>query len=607
MKTTEQPPFSRRKWLGLASVTAAGSGLLAASARADDASAAPDNTNGTRTYNIRDFGAKGDGTTLDTAALQAAIDACNKDQGGTVLVPAGTFVIGTTELKSNVTLHIAAQGILLGSDHGKDYFPADAIPLHGDSTLEDGNTGLLFAVNAENITVEGPGLIDGRGSQFHGPVRGAPSPAGISGSHRPYHLMFYQCKHLRIRDIFLKDCAFHSMRIVQCSYAWFSGIHLHSRVISNNDGFHFISCEYMHVSDCDIQCGDDACALFGSCRFVTVTDCTFSTRWSVFRFGGGSAENITVSNCIIDVVFGCPIKLHGSPNSRFENMSFSNLVMNHVTGPISIGLGARGRRRSAALPAGGQTNAPAAMVAGTETNTVANSETNLPYSTNFLAGGFAPEPTPDDLAQVPGIIRNISFNHIRATVVKPFPLPDTDWKSSYNPGEVFSCIGLNAVGAGWLENISFNDVHITFPGGGTAEQAAVRDVPKAIGEYYAAGVFPAYALYARQVRGLTLQNVRFEIAASDLRPAIVFDHVSDAAVNGLGVQGDPDAESALRFIESQDVLLSATRLLKPAAIFLQVEGATNAGITIDGGDISKATTPVTFKNGADDKCVKLHS
>ena len=603
---TEQNPLSRRKWLAAASTVAAsaGAGFLAAKANAAEpekiiSSGSP----GARIYDIRDFGAKGDGVTLDTKALQSAIDACNKDQGGTVLVPAGTFVIGTTELKSNVALHIAAQGILLGSDHGPDYFAAAAIPLHGDSTLEDGNTGLLFAVNAENVTVEGPGMIDGRGSQFHGPKRGDPSPAGISGAKRPYHLMFYQCKHLRIRDIFLKDCAFHSMRIVQCSYAWFSGIHLRSRVISNNDGFHFISCEYMHVANCDIQCQDDACALFGSCRFVTVTDCTFSTRWSVFRFGGGVAENIAVSNCIIDVVFGCPIKLHGSANSRFENMSFSNLIMNHVTGPISIGLGAR--RRRSEIPASGQTNSVAGAIASANTNIVTSPATKSVANTNNLPGGFAPEPTPEELAQTTGIIRNISFSGIRATVAKPFPLPESEWTSNYNPGEVFSCIGLNAVGAGWLENISFDDIHITFPGGGTAEQAAVRDVPKAIGEYYAAGVFPAWAIYARQVRGLTLNNVRFEIAASDLRPAVVFDHVSDAAMNGLSVQGDKDAESVLRFIESQDVLLSATKLLKPASIFLQVEGAANENITLDGGDISKAATPLVFKNGALEKSVKL--
>ena len=94
-----------------------------------------DATAGTRTYNITDFGAKGDGKTLATQALQAAIDACHKDQGGTVLVPAGVFVIGTVVMKSNVTLHIAAQGKLLGSADGHQYHAADAIPLRSSSAL----------------------------------------------------------------------------------------------------------------------------------------------------------------------------------------------------------------------------------------------------------------------------------------------------------------------------------------------------------------------------------------------------------------------------------------------------------------------------------------
>jgi len=579
MNTNEQNSLSRRKWLAAAStvVASAGTGLLAANASAAEpekiiSSGSP----GARIYDLRDFGAKGDGVTLDTAALQAAIDACHKDQGGTVLVPAGVFVIGTVELKSNVTLHIAAQGVLLGSDDGKQYYAADAIPLHGDSTLEDGNVGLLFAVNAENVTVEGPGMIDGRGARFRSAVRGGPTPAGISGSHRPYHLMFYQCKNLTVRDIFLKDSAFHSMRIVQCTFAWFSGIHLHSRVIHNNDGFHFISCEYVHVTNCDIQCQDDACALFGSCKFVTVTNCSFSTRWSVFRFGGGVAENITVSNCLIYETYGCPVKMRCSPGSRFENISFANLVLKDVTGPFSIGNGPRRRRPPETQP-----------------GAVPNTQTNAPPADEF----DAPQPL--------GICRNISFNGIRCTVTKPVPLRDAEFASTYNPGEIFSCITLNAFDEAFLENISFNDVHVTFPGGGTAEQAAVRDVPKIAGEYYAIGVPPAYALFARNVRGLTLNNVRFEMAAPDLRPAVVFDHVSDAAVNGLSVQGNPEAESALRFIESQDVLLSATKLLNPAAIFLQVEGAANAGITVDGGDISKAATPLAFKNGATEKSVKL--
>src|SRR5690348_16850421 len=99
---------SRRNWLEKISTASVGAGILATATpnvRAVDPMPGSANTLGTRIYNIRDFGAKGDGTTLDTAAVQSAIDACTKDQGGTVLVPAGNFLIGPIELKSNITLH----------------------------------------------------------------------------------------------------------------------------------------------------------------------------------------------------------------------------------------------------------------------------------------------------------------------------------------------------------------------------------------------------------------------------------------------------------------------------------------------------------------------
>ena len=265
-----------------------------------------------------------------------------------------------------------------------------------------------------------------------------------------------------------------------------------------------------------MQCQDDACALFGSCQFITVTNCSFSTRWSVFRFGGGEAENITVSNCLIYDTYGCPIKMRGGEGPRLENISFSNLVMTNVTGPISICLG------------------PA----------------------NRLPGDTAPPHTE-------GIVRNISFRGIRATVSVPVQFPDVPFTIGYNPGEIKSCIGVSGVGA-YIENISFDDLHVTFPGGGTAADGAVRDVPKVVGEYYAAGVFPAYALYARNVRGLTLNNVRFEVSGAELRPAVVFDHVEDAAVNGLSLEADPGAESVARFIDSRDVLLNAVRVISRA-------------------------------------------
>ena len=142
MGCDDDPNFSRRKWLRVISGASIGGGLVGATsfgAQPPGTSASSDNERGTRTHNVRDFGAKGDGATLDTAAVQAAIDKCHQEQGGVVLVPAGVFVIGTLELKSNVTLRLAAQGKLLGSADGKQYHAVDAIPLSGDSTLNDGN------------------------------------------------------------------------------------------------------------------------------------------------------------------------------------------------------------------------------------------------------------------------------------------------------------------------------------------------------------------------------------------------------------------------------------------------------------------------------------
>jgi hypothetical protein len=535
-----------------------------------DAEAAPAHTKpaastadlGARIYNIRSYGAKGDKTTVDTAALQAAIDACAADGGGTVLVPAGTFVIGTAELKSNVTLHIAAGGTLLGSADGRQYHAVDAIPLRGDTTLNDGNWALLFAVKAANVSIEGPGTIDGQGAQFHSPVRGTPPPSGIGGNKRPYHILVYQSENFSVRDISLLDCAYHSIRIIESQRIHLDSIYIHNRVNSNNDGFHFISTQYATVSNCIVKCGDDACAMFGSCQFITVTNSYFSTRWSVFRFGGGHAGNIAISNCVLHQVYGCPMKFQGDPGSRFENISFADLVLDDVTGPISISVG-KGQPRPSDAP--------------------------------------LPEPPP------PVVVRNISFSNIHGNVTTnpPHQLSESTLGVGSRPGEAHSAIVLNAIDDAVLENISFSNVHLTFGGGGTAEEAARRDMPKVFGEYFELGPIPAYGLYARNARGLTLQNVRFQVSTPELRPAVIFDHVEDAAFNGFSVEGNKDAESVLRFIDSKQTLISAARVLTPSPPFLQLEGEGNEGIIIDGGDLSQAASAVTFKYGASESQVKL--
>lgn len=559
--------LSRRQWGVLAAAPLVGAALSsrAAGAVATGSAAANEKLFGAQIYNVRDFGAAGDGKTLDTAAVQSAIDACHTARGGTVLVPGGDFLVGTLELKSNVTLHLAAQGRLLGSPNPADFRAGNGIP------PSNGNIVLLSAVDADNVIIEGPGTIDGQGAKFYtgkGDMTGPGQDSSKGYFQRPHLLVFHRCRNLLIRDVFLTNSAYHCCRVLDCRHVRFDGVRIHNRVNKNNDGFHFRSSEHVTVSNCDVACQDDACALFGSNRFVTVTNCTFSTRWSIFRFGGGQCRDIAISNCLIYETYGCPIKMRCGSNSRLENISFNNLVMRDVTGPISIGLDSS-RRRPSTSP--------------------------------------TPNPTSNPTTQPrePGVVRNISFNAIRATVVATGgQFEDMGFEQSYRPGETRTCVSLNGVGADFLENISLTDVHITYEGGGTAEEAAA-DVPKVAGEYFEIGTPPAYGVYARNVRGLTLHNVRVETKTPDLRPAVLFDHVHDAAVNGLSAAGNPQARSVLRIINSKDVLVSAARVLSPASTFLRLEGDANTSIVIDGGSITKAGKPLACAEGTDPKAVTL--
>jgi polygalacturonase len=549
--------LSRRQLLAYSSASSVAASVCALTrrTRAAQVLATEQKDLGARVYNIADFGAVGDGVTLSTTAVQNAIDTCTKDGGGTVLVPAGDFVIGTIELKSNVTLKLAAKGRLLGSPKIEHYKAGNNIP------PGNGNIVMISAANAENIRIEGPGTIDGNGAKFftgRGDMTGPGQNSAQGYYQRPHLLIFYRCRNLAMRDVFLTASAYHCARILQCQRVVLDAVRIHNRVNLNNDGFHINSSQYVHIANCDVTCQDDACALFGSNKFVTVTNCTFSTRWSVFRFGGGEAENITISNCVIYDTYGCPIKARFGPRSRFENISFSNLVLRNVTGPISLGLDST--RRTA--------NANSQPVAR-------------------------------------GVVRNVTFNGVRATVVAEGKQhEDLPWPQKFRPGETRQCIVLNGVGEDYLEDISFQDVQVTYEGGGTAEEAN-REVPKLAGEYFEIGTPPAYGMYARNVRGLSLNNVRFEVNTPDLRPAMVFENVSDAGVHAMSAEANPKADSLLRFRNVREVLLSACRVLTAGAAFLHLVGPDNANIRIDGGDISKAAKPLVLSRGATAKAVKL--
>src|SRR4051812_21985364 len=410
--------ISRRQWGALAAAPLVGAALARRATASPDAGAVSldEKLLGARVYNVRDFGAAGDGKTLDTNAVQSAIDTCHRDRGGTVLVPAGDFLVGTLELKSNVTLHLAAAGRLLGSANPGDFHAGNGIP------PSNGNVVLLSAADAENVTIEGRGTIDGQGAKFYtgrGDMTGPGQDSSQGYVQRPHLLVFFRCRNLLVRDVFLTNSAYHCCRILESRHVHLDGVRIHNRVNKNNDGFHLRSSEHVRISNCDVACQDDACALFGSNRFVTVTNCTFSTRWSIFRFGGGQCRDIAVSNCLIYETYGCPIKMRCGAGSRLENISFNNLVMRDVTGPISIGLSSTRRRSTTTAPSTESTSNPSTR----------------PFER--------------------GVVRNISFNSIRATVVATGgQYEDMGFQQSYRPGETRTCVTLNGVGDDFLENIS---------------------------------------------------------------------------------------------------------------------------------------------------------
>jgi len=133
-------------------------------------------------------------------------------------------------------------------------------------------------------------------------------------------------------------------------------------------------------------------------------------------------------------------------------------------------------------------------------------------------------------------------------------------------------------------------------------------VPQHNGEYFELGRLPAYALFARNVRGLTLSNVRFEVQKPDVRPAIILRRVEDAAINAINVQGNPQAMPAtVRMVDTKQTLISAARLLTPANVFLRVEGAGSENIIVDGGDLTKAEKPTSVGDGASEQAVKVRA
>lgn len=295
---------------------------------------------------IADCGAVADGKTVNTRAIQAAVDACAAQGGGTVLVPAGVWVTGSVGLKSRVTLRLEAGATLRGSPSIDDY------PANGFKHLEMGDTrSLLWALHQNDVSICGEGtieLVDRPFFDWNNLRTGLPAAKDallqdwqrqqcvVTAGNRPNQpIFFHDCHHLRVEGITIRNSPCWTLTFSCCEDIQVRGIRIENNLqVPNNDGIHFSGSKNIVVSDCIIRGGDDSLAFTGItnpdsvCERITVTNCILTSRSAGVRLGhlSGKVRDVAISNLVMhDCSRGFAIQ--AGDGGWVENVVINNVVM----------------------------------------------------------------------------------------------------------------------------------------------------------------------------------------------------------------------------------------------------------------------------------------
>lgn len=459
-------------------------------------------TNKTKIFNIKTYGAVGDGVNLNTEAIQKAIDTCHADGGGVVRVPAGDFVLGTVYLKSHITLSLDHGASLLGSLDIKDY-PVDKL-----CPSREGNSEcLLYAEDATDIRLEGLGTIDGRGKP-----KFFPKNAGLEGKdNRPRLIRFENCENLTFSGLTYKNPAFWGIHLVDCRQVHFTDIKIRFRNNhSNNDGIDLDACENVLIENCDIISGDDAICLKSTlkpCRNIAVRNCDVSSHTAALKLGTsttGGFVDVDVSNCHF---YDCPmggIKLQIVDGGRMEKINIRRIVMDDVGSPLFLRLGNRGRTY------GGNTHTGPNTGSGQAEGRAVGSIKDIRISDVVATVTF------EDRDRVPEA-------QAKGDVSMNFPEPGFRIEAQAGP------IMIAGIPGHYIEDVVLENIQISYPGGGTLENAKYV-VPEDIARYpeqYFFGVLPSWGAYIRHARNVEFKNVEMQIRKPDKRNKIVLDDVEN--------------------------------------------------------------------------------
>jgi hypothetical protein len=262
-------------------------------------------------FDIREFGATGDGHTLDTAAINQAIEACHRSGGGQVRLPPGRYLSGTVHLRSRVTLYFDAGALLVGCTNLSLYQafapPADA----PEAKWSRWHRALILGDGVTDVNLLGPGIVDGN-RVF--------DPQGEERQRGPHTLLLGNATNVQIRGVTIRDSANYAVMLEHCRHVEIRDV----RITGGWDGIHFRGwpgrpCRDVQISGCQLFTGDDAIAG----RYwdnVLITGCVLNSSCNAVRLIG-PATRLTIHDCLI---YGPGVYPHRT-SGRFNALAGLNL------------------------------------------------------------------------------------------------------------------------------------------------------------------------------------------------------------------------------------------------------------------------------------------
>lgn len=293
-------------------------------------------------YNVLHQGAVGDGKTLNTQSLQSAIDALHAKGGGQLYFPAGRYLTGSLQLKSNVTLYLEKEAVLLGSTSPYDY-PGFSTEKELKVNNDHFDQALIYVEGAENIDITGEGCIDGQGRELALTIDSLHHTGELVDKHyntyrkrpntRPKLLFMRNCRKVELRKTNFRSGAAWGLSFSLCADLTIDSLHVENRAYWNNDGIDISDCKEVRISNCFINSADDGICLKSHNRRawndrVSISNCHIISSASAIKFGTeslGGFKNVTIDNIRIKDTFRSAIAIESVDGAEIENVKLENI------------------------------------------------------------------------------------------------------------------------------------------------------------------------------------------------------------------------------------------------------------------------------------------